>query len=123
MGRENCSYASFDVPPVAAQGVSGSPKGEVQPMRWSDVREKYPDQWLIVEALEAHTEGDHRLLDRIAVVETCPDGTTAMQSYHRLHRQHPSREFYFVHTARETLEITERWWMGIRRSHATEAPR
>ncbi len=92
-------------------------------MRWSDVREKYPNQWLIVEALEAHTEGDRRLLDRIAVVETCPDGASAMESYRRLHLEHPSREFYFVHTAREALEIRERWWTGVRRSRATQTER
>jgi hypothetical protein len=31
---------------------------------WSEVRKAYPDQWLVVEALEAHTEGHQRLLDR-----------------------------------------------------------
>lgn len=69
-------------------------------MIWSDVRETYPDQWLIIEALAARTHGNQRMLDRIAVVETCPDGTTAMQSDKHMHREYPLREFYFVHTAR-----------------------
>jgi hypothetical protein len=90
-------------------------------MRWSTVREAYPDQWLIIEALAAHTEGNQRLLDRIAVLETCPDGTAAMQSYQRLHREYPAREFYFVHTQREHLDIRERRWLGIRRADATYA--
>ena len=47
-------------------------------MRWTDVRQTYPDQWLIIEALEAHTEDDRRHLDRIAVIETCPDGESAL---------------------------------------------
>ncbi len=39
-------------------------------MLWTEIREAYPDQWLIVEALEAHTTPDrHRHLDRMAVVE------------------------------------------------------
>jgi hypothetical protein len=87
-------------------------------MRWSEVREAYPEKWLIIEAMEAHTEGNRRLLDRIAVVEVCSDGAAAMQSYRRLHQEFPLREFYFVHTSREVLDIKERWWAGIRRKYA-----
>lgn len=92
-------------------------------MHWSEIRQSHPDQWVVIEALEAHTEGDRRILDRIAVVEQCPDGASAMQSYRRLHRQYPSRELYFVHTSREDLQISERWWMGIRRTHAAHPQR
>jgi hypothetical protein len=92
-------------------------------MIWSKVREAYPDQWLIIEALAAHTQGSQRLLDRIAVIETCADGSAAMQSYQRLHREYPAREFYFVHTAREDLDIRERRWIGIRRADAAYAER
>ena len=59
-------------------------------------RKTYPRQWLVIEALDAHTTSNSRYLDRIAVVETCPDGTAAMQSYRRLHKEYPAREFYFV---------------------------
>jgi len=90
-------------------------------MDWSDVRTTYPDQWLVIEALQAHTEGNQRILERIAVVEVCPDSVTAMQTYHRLHQQYPLREFYFVHTSRTSLDIEERRWVGIRRSDAAYA--
>jgi hypothetical protein len=92
-------------------------------MLWIEVRNAYPNQWLIIEALEAHTEDNRRLLDRIAVVETCADGAAALKSYRRLHQQYPIREFYFVHTSREQLEIIEREWTGIRRSYATNPER
>ena len=92
-------------------------------MLWADVRNAYPNQWLIIEALEAHTQGNRRLFDRIAVVETCPDGAAALQSYHRLHQQYPLREFYFAHTSNEMLEIIEREWTGIRRSYAANPER
>ena len=49
-------------------------------MIWPTVREAYPDQWLIIEALAAHTEGNQRELDRISVIEIRPDATAAMQS-------------------------------------------
>jgi len=92
-------------------------------MVWAEIRKAYPDQWLIIEAIEAHTEDDRRLLDRVAVVESCSDGTAAMQAYERLHREYPAREFYFVHTGREELDIRERRWIGIRRNDAAYAQR
>ena len=92
-------------------------------MIWTDVQKAYPDQWLVIEALVAHTDGEQRLLDRIAVIETCPDGASAMESYQRLHREFPLREFYFVHTERENLDIRERRWVGIRRNDAAYAER
>ena len=88
-------------------------------MRWAEIREQYPNQWLIVDALEAHTEGDRRKLDQMTVVEVCSDGAAALSRYQELHRQHPQREFYFVHTAREELDIRERYWLGLRRRYAT----
>jgi hypothetical protein len=87
-------------------------------MIWSEIRRAYPSQWLIVEALEAHTTPDKRReLDRLAVIETCFDGSEAMKRYRELHKQYPFREFYFVHTDREELEIYERQWLGVRIGH------
>jgi len=91
-------------------------------MQWSEIRKDYPNQWLVIEALEAHTTQDNRRqLKRIAVIERCSDGSAAMQSYRRLHQQYPDREFYFVHTSREELDIREQQWLGIRRSNAAIA--
>ena len=88
-------------------------------MKWSEIRNTYPDQWLVVEALEAHTKADNRRhIERFAVVEPCTDGSNAMQTYRLLHQQYPEREFYFVHTGREELDIRERQWLGIRRADA-----
>ncbi len=88
-------------------------------MLWSEVRKTYPEQWVVVEALEAHTDIEsRRQLDRLAVVDTCPDGTAAMQTYRGLHRQYPHREFYFLHTSRAEPDIIERQWLGIRRGNA-----
>lgn len=85
-------------------------------MQWFEVRKAYPNQWLIIEALQAHTSPEHRrLLDKIAVIEKCADGKVAMKSYRQLHKQHPTREFYFAHTSREALDIRERQWLGIRK--------
>jgi len=91
-------------------------------MQWPEIRKAYPNQWLIIEALEAHTTPDRRRqLDKIAVIERCMDGSAAMDSYRRLHRQYPGREFYFIHTSREEPGIREQQWFGIRRGNAAIA--
>ncbi|HEY53004.1 MAG TPA: hypothetical protein G4N94_06070 [Caldilineae bacterium] len=87
-------------------------------MQWNEIRTAYPDQWLVIEALEAHTTPDsRRRLDRLAVVDTCADGSSAMDKYRQLHREFPQRELYFVHTSREDLDIRESYWFGIRMDH------
>ena len=89
-------------------------------MVWSDVKEDYNNQWLIIEALDAHTTFDsQRHLDRIAVIERCTDGNDAMNKYHDIHQRYPTREFYFVHTSRKELDIRERHWLGIRLKGST----
>jgi hypothetical protein len=51
-------------------------------MLWAEICQAYPNQWLIIEALEAHTTPDkQRHLDCLAVVDTCPDGSAALQRY------------------------------------------
>lgn len=83
-------------------------------MTWPEIRRHYPDQWLLIEAIEARSQAGHRFLDDIAVLDTYPDSVTAMKRYTSLHREAPQRELYVCHTDREELEIRERHWLGIR---------
>lgn len=89
-------------------------------MRWQEVRDAYPEQWLVIEALEAHSENGHRILDRIAVIEACADGPATMKRYGQLRRAHPQRELCFVHTSRDALDIEERLWLGVRGLRAAD---
>jgi len=83
-------------------------------MQWEGIRSYYPHQWLLVEAIKAHSESGKRILEHIAVISTFPDAVTAMQGYTQLHREAPERELYVFHTDREELDISERRWLGIR---------
>jgi gamma-glutamylcysteine synthetase len=83
-------------------------------MRWEEIRKHYPQQWLLVEAIKAHSEVDRRILEQLAVIGVFPDSVSAMQSYTQLHREAPERELYVFHTSREVLDVTERQWLGIR---------
>ncbi len=93
-------------------------------MQWFEVREAYPDEWLVIEALQAITTPNSlRQIKEISVVERCEDGKIAMQRYRQLHQQFPEREMYFIHTSRKELDIREIQWIGIRRGNATPAQR
>ncbi len=84
-------------------------------MLWSEIRTVFPTQWLVIEALEAHTTPDcKRYLDQLVMIEPYPDGRATMQRYRQLHQQFPQREFYFVHTGREELDIRVHRRLGIR---------
>ncbi len=83
-------------------------------MKWEEIRKQYPDQWLLVEAIEAHSESGKRIVEELTVVNTFADSKTAMEEYLQLHRKQPERELYVLHTDRESLNITERRWLGIR---------
>ena len=83
-------------------------------MPWPEIRERYPHQWLLLEATEAHSSGGQRVLESFTVLETCSDGLSAMRRYGEIHGQDPHRELYVLHTDRETVEIEEVHWAGIR---------
>jgi hypothetical protein len=83
-------------------------------MNWDEIRQNYPDQWVLVEAIQAHSEADRRILDQLSVIGPFSDSPSAMRSYQQLHTVAPERELYVLHSSRPALDITERRWLGIR---------
>ena len=83
-------------------------------MKWIEIREKFPRQWLLVETTGARSEGDRRILETLAVLASFSDSTDAFNAYKQRHRETPDRELYVLHTDREQLDVKERAWMGIR---------
>lgn len=80
-------------------------------MLWSEIRKSYPDQWVVMEALKAHTTPDqYRKFDKISVIETCPDGNAAMNCYRHWHRQYPDREFYFTPAEKNWIPGSANGW-------------
>ncbi len=78
-------------------------------MNWVDIRKTYPNQWVLVEGFKPHTTRDNkREFENLAVVETCRDGASAMKKYRKMRQAYPHREFYFIHTSHDNLEIKER---------------
>jgi hypothetical protein len=83
-------------------------------MRWEKIRSHYPHQWLLVEAIKAHSEAGQRILEELTVVNVFPDARAALKDYITLHRQSPQRELLVLHTDRKTLQVTEQRWLGVR---------
>lgn len=83
-------------------------------MKWKEIRQQYPKQWLLVEAINAHSKSNKRILDQLSVIDTFQDSDNAMRSYQRIHKKFPKRELYVLHTDRERIDISERKWLGIR---------
>ena len=84
-------------------------------MIWEEVKNVYPNQWVIIEAIEAYSEGDKRIIAQMTVVNNYQeDNNKALLQYLQLHRKHRERELYVVHTSRPELDIIEQKWIGVR---------
>jgi hypothetical protein len=83
-------------------------------MTWLEIRKQYPNTWLLLEAIKAHSKNDYRILDELSVISRFDDSESALDAYSQLHEIAPARELLVLHTSQEKLEIKERFWMGIR---------
>lgn len=85
-------------------------------MKWEDVRQAFPEKWVLIEAIEAFTnEESERILVDIVPLKKFSNSPEAMRAYQELHRENPTREFYVLHTSRENPNIIEKKWVGLRR--------
>lgn len=83
-------------------------------VNWSNLREHYPNQWVLFEALDASSQDGKRIVRSLSFVETFENSKTALEYYDKLHQKDPNREFYVSHTSKETLDLYERKWLGVR---------
>lgn len=86
-------------------------------MRWDEVKQAYPSQWVMIEAINAKSEGNKRIVEQVTVVNTFKNNSKdAIREYVQLHKAHPERELYIVHTSRLELDIEEQRLVGVRTS-------
>ena len=75
-------------------------------MNWQELRGKYPHRWLVVEAIDAYTERGQRVIPHLELIAAfAEDWEPAWSCYQGLHEADKSREYYFLHTDREELNI------------------
>lgn len=89
-------------------------KSEVLVLKWENVREKYPNKWVLIEAIEAVSIDGERILNKISVLNYFDTSEAAMHEYRIEHRVNPNRELYVYHTQNTEIQIKERLWMGVR---------
>ncbi|MCC6896774.1 MAG: hypothetical protein IT321_28410 [Anaerolineae bacterium] len=75
-------------------------------MDWQQVRDQFPHAWVVVEAIDAYTEGAKRIANQLHVIEVFGDNWKhAWDKYRQLHRSDRWREYYVLHTDRVELNI------------------
>jgi hypothetical protein len=75
-------------------------------MNWQEIRALLPNRWVIVEAINAHSEGRQRVINELAIWKICgADSSEAWDCCEQLHRTYPGREFYLFHTDRVELNV------------------
>lgn len=78
-------------------------------MRWEEVQERFPNEWVVLEATKAHSEEGSRYIEEVVVIDKFDDSMAAMRRYSELHKQDPQREYCFFHTSRSSLVARERY--------------
>jgi len=84
-------------------------------MRWEEVRERFPDEWVVLEATKAYSKDGDRFIEEVVVIDKFDDSREAMRRCSELHRLNPPREYCFFHTSRPALVARERY-VGVRGS-------
>lgn len=82
-------------------------------MRWQEVKEQFPNDWVVLEATEAYSENGLRHIEEVVVIDRFESSTNAMRRCAELHREQPDKEYCFFHTSRAVLVAHERY-VGIR---------
>lgn len=82
-------------------------------MKWEEVREHFPEEWVVCETLKSRSEDGYCIIDEVSVIDRFDGSREAMKRYYELHRQEPYREYGFFHTSRKSLQLREKW-AGVR---------
>ena len=77
-------------------------------MTWTEARSQYPEKWLLIEALKAHTEENRRIVEDMAVIKQFEDSLEAMRFYCEYRRSATQRELLVVHTRKSELQVEVR---------------
>jgi hypothetical protein len=77
-------------------------------MRWTEVQERFPNEWVVLEVIKAHSRDGHRYIEEVVVIDRYEKSDKAMCRYDELRKEQPNREYCFFHTLRPNLIARER---------------
>lgn len=84
-------------------------------MKWSEVREHFPERCVLVEALKSETKGKERIIEEMSVIDDFENGNAAWKEYKKFHLENQSRELYIFHTNNKEIKVIEHPYIGVRR--------
>jgi hypothetical protein len=50
-------------------------------MRWLDVQERFPNEWVVLEVIKAHSKEGHRFIEEVIVIDRFENSLEAMHRY------------------------------------------
>ena len=83
-------------------------------MKWEEVRSQFPETWVLVEALQAESYQNKRVIYDMAVISDYKNSAEVWKGYKELHLQNRTRELYIFHTRNKEIEVSEQNFAGIR---------
>lgn len=84
-------------------------------MKWSEVRQRFPERCVLVEALKSEKKGNERVIEEMSVIDDFDNGNAAWKVYKELHNENRQRELYIFHTNNEKIKVIEQPYIGVRR--------
>ncbi|GIO63702.1 hypothetical protein [Paenibacillus cineris] len=81
-------------------------------MKWQEVRELFPDQFVLVSILDYHEEGNKKIVDEVAPIRTIPEEDANKEFFQARPGNvvyHTSKQDFVIHIRRDPL-------MGVRRN-------
>ncbi|KFN01525.1 hypothetical protein D0U04_04725 [Bacillus clarus] len=83
-------------------------------MNWSEIRARYPDTLVLVEAVSGYSKGNQCMIQEMSVIDKYNSTKSAWAAYKNIHRDSPQREFYIFHTKKEEIGVEEQRFSGVR---------
>jgi hypothetical protein len=84
-------------------------------LKWSEVRQHFPERCVLVEALKTESKGKERIIEEMSVIDDFENGNAAWKVYKKLHVENQNRELYIFHTNNEEIKVIEQPNIGVRR--------
>ena len=81
-------------------------------MLWNEVRNTYPNKWIVFDSLKQHEENNNLIIEDIAIIEVFDNINDAFKCYRNLHKQDKSRQLSFGCT-KETSLVYENERIGL----------
>lgn len=70
-------------------------------MKWNEIREKYPNQFVLLKALKSHVDGDKKIVDDVALVKIIENSKEANELLIR-----SKGDTFVFHTSKDKLSLT-----------------